>query len=224
MGWNKVGMIDYVYRSTLVAGFLVLIKTGLDGFADFRKDGFLFLEMIVGIGLIFIPFLIKYLFNVDFPLMIKINYWIFLVLSVFLGTGLKMMVLFSHWDKMLHLYSGSVITMIGYSMFLLIFSENKEAKSHPIAMISFGFCFATTCGVLWEFYEFICDQFLQLNLQRYLSHGIPLVGRAALMDTMGDLWINMLGTIIITVISLIVSKKTTDYLSYYEVSRDPERC
>lgn len=51
----------------------------------------------------------------------------------------------------------------------------------------YGVAFAVFCGVLWECYEFTCDGLFDMNLQRYLSAGRALAGRAALLDTMGDL-------------------------------------
>ncbi|GHN18172.1 MULTISPECIES: hypothetical protein [Lactobacillus] len=51
----------------------------------------------------------------------------------------------------------------------------------------YGVAFAVFCGVLWECYEFTCDGLFAMNLQRYLSAGRALAGRAALLDTMGDL-------------------------------------
>ncbi|MBW9307914.1 hypothetical protein EBB69_02325 [Lactobacillus delbrueckii] len=51
----------------------------------------------------------------------------------------------------------------------------------------YGVAFAVFCGVLWECYAFTCDGLFAMNLQRYLSAGRALAGRAALLDTMGDL-------------------------------------
>ena len=63
-------------------------------------------------------------------------------------------------------------------------------------MTLYAFCFAAFCGVLWEFYEFTCDSF-GMNLQRYLAAGQPKVGRAALMDTMTDLIMDVIGALLI---------------------------
>ncbi|MGZ1163126.1 hypothetical protein ACXO0R_04160, partial [Lactobacillus delbrueckii subsp. bulgaricus] len=51
-------------------------------------------------------------------------------------------------------------------------------------------------GVLWECYEFTCDGLFAMNLQRYLSAGRALAGRAALLDTMGDLIAGLAGSLL----------------------------
>lgn len=55
----------------------------------------------------------------------------------------------------------------------------------------FAYAFGALGGVLWEFVEMSIDGALGLNMQRFLlQDGTPLVGRAALLDTMADLQTN----------------------------------
>ncbi|XJZ32568.1 hypothetical protein ACIA3V_04845 [Lactobacillus delbrueckii subsp. bulgaricus] len=56
--------------------------------------------------------------------------------------------------------------------------------------------FAIFCGVLWDAMKFTCDSLFAMNLQRYLSAGRALAGRAALLDTMGDLIAGLAGSLL----------------------------
>ena len=60
------------------------------------------IEMIAGIALIFVPFLFTKRTGLIFPKIIRLYYWFFLFIAVFLGTGLKFMTIFPLWDKLLH--------------------------------------------------------------------------------------------------------------------------
>ena len=83
-----------------------------------------------------------------------------------------------------------------------------DIKTSPWLFLLFGFAFAGLCGVFWEFWEFLCDQFLGMNLQRFAaSDGTLFVGRAALMDTMGDLLTNTIGAALMGLFAWSQSKK-----------------
>ena len=61
----------------------------------------------------------------------------------------------------------------------------------------FSFCFAVSIGAVWEIYEFSFDGLLGLNMQKFLlADGTPLVGRAALTDTMKDIIVDTIGALI----------------------------
>ncbi|MGO2629769.1 MAG: hypothetical protein ACTH87_07745, partial [Enterococcus italicus] len=92
-------------------------------------------------------------------------------------------------------------------------------KNIPVwVFLLFGFGFAGICGVFWEFWEFTCDTFANLNLQRYQTlAGVPYVGRAALMDTLGDLAVNTIGAILIAIYSYIQAHGSGDYFIIYRI-------
>ena len=57
-------------------------------------------------------------------------------------------------------------------------------------------------------------------IQRYnMSNGQPFIGRAALMDTMGDLFTNTLGAFVMGVYTYIRSKGNPEYLENYAIKR-----
>jgi hypothetical protein len=173
------------------------------------------IEMLAGIAIIFLPFVFTQLTGLIFPKMVRLYYWFFLWISVFLGTGLRLIIVIPFWDKILHAVSPILLVAIGYAIIGYCLRDADFTRISPWLFIVMGFAFAGVCGVFWEFWEFICDSVANLNLQRYMTEaGVAYVGRAALMDTMGDLFTNTVGALILTVYSFTQRKKPNYFKNY----------
>ncbi|MDT2837806.1 hypothetical protein P7H50_13145 [Enterococcus durans] len=176
------------------------------------------IESLAGIVLIFLPQIMKKLFHLHIPDAIVLFYWFFLFISVFLGTGMHLISIISFWDKILHAVSPMVLTALGYGLIGLLLKKAPIAKTSPWLFLLFGFAFAGLCGVFWEFWEFLCDQFLGMNLQRFAaSDGTLFVGRAALMDTMGDLLTNTVGALLMGIFAWVQGKNDPAYFESYRL-------
>jgi len=69
-------------------------------------------------------------------------------------------------------------------------------------------------GVVWEVYEFAVDGLLGLNMQKYaMEDGEPLIGRAALADTMGDLIVDALGATVMSAVGYVSVKYRTGWVA-----------
>ncbi|MGX7172567.1 hypothetical protein [Enterococcus ratti] len=183
------------------------------------KQGITFIiESSAGILLIFLPQIVKKLTKLCIPDAIVLFYWFFLFISVFLGTGMHLISIVSFWDKILHAVSPMVLTALGYGLIGLLLKEAPISKTSPWLFLLFGFAFAGVCGVFWEFWEFLCDQFLGMNLQRFASsNGTVFVGRAALMDTMGDLLTNTIGALLMGIFTWLQGKNNPNYFENYRL-------
>lgn len=178
------------------------------------------IESLAGILLIYLPQIIRKLFKIHVPDAIILFYWFFLFISVFLGTGMHLISIISFWDKILHAVSPMVLTALGYGLIGYLMKDAPIAKSSPWLFLLFGFAFAGLCGVFWEFWEFLCDQFLGMNLQRFAaSDGTLFVGREALMDTMGDLLTNTIGAFLMGLFAWLQSRKNPDYFESYRLEK-----
>ena len=176
------------------------------------------IESLAGIALIFLPQIMKKLFHLHIPDNVVLFYWFFLFISVFLGTGMHLISIISFWDKILHAVSPMVLTALGYGLIGLLLKKAPIAKTSPWLFLLFGFAFAGLCGVFWEFWEFLCDQFLGMNLQRFATaDGTLFVGRAALIDTMGDLLTNTVGALIMGIFAWIQGKNDPTYFERYHL-------
>ncbi|MEG1504404.1 MAG: hypothetical protein RSC16_09165 [Enterococcus sp.] len=185
------------------------------------KQGIIFVvECLAGIALIFLPEIIEKVLKISLPEKIIYFYWFFLVISVFLGTSLHMISIISFWDKILHSVSPMVLTALGYGLIGFLMKNADISKTSPWLFLLFGFAFAGVCGVFWEFWEFLCDAIADMNLQRYAtSAGTLLIGRAALMDTMGDLLTNTIGAVLMGIYASIQSRGNAAYFEEYRLKK-----
>ncbi|GAY72795.1 hypothetical protein [Lentilactobacillus kosonis] len=119
-----------------------------------------------------------------------------------------------YWDKYEHVLAGIMLAGIGYPIFNSLAHVRSSARTHPGLMSLFSFTFGITCGVFWEFYEFTADSLANLNLQRYAAGSHLLVGRAALMDTMGDLFADVTGALIMALIGYLMIKNNPNSSKY----------
>lgn len=205
------------FYGLLAFGILTLIVNIVKIFVvePVKQYQILTIEMIAGIAVIFLPFVFTKLTGLVFPKMVRLYYWFFLWISVFLGTGLRLIVVIPFWDKILHAVSPILLVAVGYAIIGYCLRDTDFSKISPWLFIVMGFAFAGLCGVFWEFWEFTCDTVANMNLQRYMTEsGVPYVGREALMDTMGDLLTNTLGALILTVYSFTQRKKPEYFKSY----------
>ncbi len=117
------------------------------------------------------------------------------------------------WDSALHFLCGIGIVFFGYEMTFALFKlESKTAPFSLVLITSVGFCFM--CTTFWEIFEFSCDQVVGIysgvagDVQHWsyekalgtakietLFNPINLE-RWPIMDTMGDIVLNTIGSII----------------------------
>lgn len=180
-------------------------------------------ECAAGIVLIYLPELVKRLLRIQLPDNTVYFYWFFLTLAVFLGSCLHLIVIIDFWDKILHSVSPMLLTAIGYGLIGLLLGNVELEEISPWLFLIFGFAFAGLCGVFWEFWEFFCDQIGNMNLQRYLdSAGNAYIGRAALLDTMGDFFTNTFGALIMAVFAYFSAKGDPVYYKGYMLKIVPK--
>ncbi len=175
-----------------------------------RSDYTLMLiQCLLGIVVMMLPSIIERRWSVPIPNFIYVLYYIFLYCAVFLGEVLSFYYRIAHWDTILHIFSGAMLGSLG---FVLVRILNDYAGTHvklsPFFIALFAFCFALALGAVWEIYEFTIDSTMQLNMQKYLTEaGEPLIGRAALMDTMQDLICDAGAALAVSIAGYISLKK-----------------
>lgn len=144
---------------------LVIVLTAIIAFFD----GSYYVVLLCGLAFIlfFLPAIIDKKFNIEVPNALEIIVILFIFSSVFLGEIRGYYESFPYWDKILHTSSGFLSAAIGFSLIdILNRSEKVHMKLSPFFAAIFVFCFSMTVGVIWEFYEFGCDTFLGLDMQK----------------------------------------------------------
>ncbi|MCD5447842.1 hypothetical protein LOB72_03595 [Lactobacillus delbrueckii subsp. lactis] len=149
------------------------------------KSGSLLLVLETGAGLLLVllPALLSKGLRFYLPAFLYFFFLAFIYCAIYLGDAYHFYYT-PYWDKFLHLISGALLFGLAWAI-LGCFKFKEELPAGFLCL--YGVAFAVFCGVLWECYEFTCDGLFAMNLQRYLSAGRALAGRAALLDTMGDL-------------------------------------
>ncbi|CAH2714267.1 hypothetical protein BACCIP111895_01428 [Neobacillus rhizosphaerae] len=142
-----------------------------------------------------IPLLLALFTKLQFNLPIVISYLIFLIGSQYLGSILGWYGL-GWWDTFMHLVSGAILAFTGIALYERMIHRNAGDEISPWFVFWFTLSFAALGGVLWEIYEFTCDQFFGMTLQG-----------GGNKDTMTDLVAGTVGGLIIAVWSGVRTKK-----------------
>lgn len=163
------------------------------------------LQCVVGMIVIFLPHRVETIFNVDIPDIMEIIYFIFLFCAIYLGEVQNFYYRIPFWDMILHGFSAVMLGALGFVIVDFLNSSKKTSISlSPFFVSLFAFCFATTCGVVWEMYEYTADQLLGTNMQKFITaQGQVLAGHAALGDTMKDIMVDMAGALVIVVLGYL---------------------
>ena len=106
---------------------------------------------------------------------------LFIFATIFLGEAFDFYERFAWWDMVLHGGSAMGFGIVGFLFAFVLFEGDKYAAP-PWALAFIGFTVAMTIGATWEIFEFGMDQIFGLNMQK-----------SGLMDTMGDLIVDMIG-------------------------------
>ncbi len=207
-------VIFYFVLVTMSISFLYAVVRIFTSPASYSDDVYLVksdyllmtLQALGGLFMLFLPTMIEKKWKVDIPAGINIFLLIFLYAAIILGEFRRFYFYVPGWDKMLHIVSGAFLAALSFSVITML-NGYDIIKMNPLFVAIFTFCFAMTLGVLWEFYEYAWDTFAGLNMQKYAdAQGVPHVGRAALADTMGDLIVDAIGAISVSILAYFTVK------------------
>lgn len=168
-----------------------------------REDYILMLlQCLLGVAALLVPMRLMRRMDVKIPRLMFLMYVAFLYCAIFLGEVSNFYYLVPHWDTILHTFSGAMLGALSFSV-LSIFNNTERIPVNlsPAFIAIFAFCFALAMGGVWEIYEFAVDFGFGTNMQKFaLSDGTPLIGQAALMDTMKDIIVDAVGALVMSVI------------------------
>ena len=218
----KTGQLSRISRiSRIVLLICILLFAGgivslfiVDDDASSSRIAFQTFEVSLMILVIFIPVLVDRIVHVRVTRLMEILFVSFCFSSLILGDVVDFYGRFNWWDDLLHGISGMLLGIVGYSV-INIFNkiENNTIKFTPLFVSIWVVCFALALGSLWEIMEFVTDGLFGLNSQQYLlgsgtfDDTEPLVGHEALRDTMQDLMLDLLGSLVIAVIGFFELRK-----------------
>ncbi len=157
-----------------------------------------FLGDLSMVFVLLIPKIIRKIFKIRITDAMELIYVIFMILAQFLGSVVNLYNNDTTWwyDLFTHFLSGVLTTVLALVImnWLGVYKE-KNKWFNFLFMISFTLMIAS----LWEFLEFGTDNFLGMNVQHSLETGVR--------DTMEDMLVAFLGSIIVAVTYLLEGKK-----------------
>ena len=207
-----VGFVFTVFACSSV--YLVVLLTRSASDPQPGGYGFVLVKCVAGMVAVFIPALLRRWARLEIPSVLVIIYACFLFCGVFLAEVCFFYVLIPSWDTVLHGLSGLGLAALAIALTGL---TNKSGSLRPGFAAFFAFCFATASGAVWEIYEYVFDTAANLNMQEYMAGGEPLVGHAALVDTMTDLIADAAGALAMSVISYVVMRRDDGWLGRMQI-------
>ncbi len=159
------------------------------------------LQCLVGSIVIFLPSKVEKRFHIDIPDIMEVMYFLFLFCAIYLGEVRNFYFKVPYWDMILHGFSAAMLGAFGFIIVnFLNDTERLNIRLSPFFVSLFAFCFAVTCGAVWEIYEFLADGLLGTNMQKFITaDGTVMIGRDAVSDTMEDMIVDACGALIVTV-------------------------
>lgn len=172
--------------------------------------------------LVFVPFVLRRC-RVYIPAAFTIAFNCFIIISVFGGTFMGLYINTKWWDKFNHTLSGILLGLAGMFFLNRITKDNEKVGAGSVVL--YAFSFAVMCGVLWEIYEFTIDGIVGANMQKFRNdHTLEeYVGRAALMDTMGDIIVDAIGALAAGILCAVANAKSRSFLRMFEVKILPKK-
>lgn len=218
---NKDKIISIIF---LLAVSVPLIMLIIQLAYSKQFDGNKYLMIMVSVLVLmafFVPAFLEKRFNLNIPSPIYISFLIFLYCSATLGEIRRFYYIYPHWDTYMHFFNGIFLGTLGFSIVYLLNKSSKEVKLTPFFVASFALCFAVTCGVIWEVFEYANDFYLSTNMQKYmLEDGTKLIGQLALKDTMDDLITDVVGTFIPALIGYFSLKKDYKWAKKFLITKN----
>lgn len=167
------------------------------------------MQCVLGLVTIHLPSILERKFRFELPSLLYGFYIVFLYCAIFLGEVRSFYYLVPQWDSVCHFCSSMMMGFFGLMVVTILNRDRHLAVSlSPFFVCLFAFCFSVALGAVWEIYEFAADGFFGMNMQKFmLADGTVLAGHAALADTMKDIIVDVLGSLLASTIGYFSIRK-----------------
>ena len=195
----------------------MLIFRGNSTWAEVAFRGGQYLAMLLVLKL---PSFLRMRFKVVFSVLLFIVIFLFCSCALVLGDGRDFYGKFPWWDSVLHGFSGVLLSMIALWLIHVIMAGNDKAiYFNKYFLALFLVMFSLGMGACWEIIEYTYDSISGTNTQQFMAsttgslftaEDIPLCGHAALRDTMTDLILDLVGSLLVAIFGLFYHDKAIE--------------
>ena len=187
---NKIlTFINIVLILVSIIGSFYFVFTRDDQLGLILKDA----SIIITITL---PYIIEKLFKIKIDINTKFAYIIFVFMAHFLGATCELYNKIYWFDKFTHTLSG---VLTAYAAILLLKHLKKYNKKDRFFNVLFIIAFALMIASFWEMFEFTANILFGGDAQKVASTGVT--------DTMMDIIVAFLGSILYSIVYLFFNKK-----------------
>lgn len=165
-------------KSTIIVYFVLRVLIVLEiVLCAFRRDYHSVFICALSLLLMLLPSICEHRLNIDLPDTLEVIIILFIFSAEILGEINSFYIKIPHWDTVLHTINGFLCAAVGFAMIdILNKNEKFSFKLSPLYLAIVAFCFSMTVGVIWEFFEYGCDQLLNLDMQKdYIVNSINTV-------------------------------------------------
>ena len=149
-----------------------------------HEDLVLFLKDIAVILTISVIYILQKIFKFKISDSLNFIYIIFIFMAHFLGVVVNLYDKIYWFDKFVHFLSGIITSFV--SLYVIIkFRKDNNIKFTIIYIIAFSLM----CASLWEIFEYLSSYYFNVDPQKVQMTGVT--------DTMGDIIVAFLGSIIV---------------------------
>lgn len=188
------------------------------------------IQGIIALALYLVPFLMSKILKIKLCKRLEIVIYIFIFCALVLGEVLSFYKYVKYYDKVIHTFNGVLMTSVG----MVILNSMNKRNNNKYMLVLFGFSFSMMTAGVWEIFEFNVDKYLKQDMQTdtiinkissdlleekeveissftinkqdyYKKYGGYI--DIGLIDTMGDMTVNLIGTIIYSIYTLIKLRK-----------------
>lgn len=122
--------------------------------------------LVLTLALFAIPLLVERFFKIEFSNLLELIIILFIFSSTILGELSDFYGYFKIWDTALHTLNGFLAAGVGFSLIYLLNKNVEGMNLTPLFLAMVTFCFSMTVGVMWEFFEYYADRWMDLDMQK----------------------------------------------------------
>lgn len=162
-------------------------------FSELDKGIVVVLKDLSIILTLFLPYILNKIFNLKINEKLIFIWIIFIFLAHYMGVILQLYFSWPYLDKVTHTLSG--VLSAGAAIIILERVKSKNKYFNVLFILSFTWL----CAGLWEVFEFTCNALFGGDAQRVALTGVT--------DTMLDMIVAFIGSIIVSTIYIINKNK-----------------